>query len=97
MAKKQTSYRTSFPLAATEGFGDDKGKVVTVKSDITKDQAKGFAKLTRLKDPSTGTLYTPKQVKQMAKTKYGLTIGEESVQTAREYYRNQPAPKKNKK
>lgn len=26
MAKKQTSYRTSFPLAATEGFGDDKGK-----------------------------------------------------------------------
>ena len=26
MAKKQTTRRTSFPLAATEGFGDDKGK-----------------------------------------------------------------------
>lgn len=97
MAKKQTSYRTSFPLAATEGFGEDDPKMIKVKSDVTKDQAKGFAKLTRLQDPSTGTLYTPKQVSQMAKTKYGLTIGEESVKTAREYYRNQPAPKKNKK
>jgi hypothetical protein len=44
MAKKQTSYRTSFPLAATEGFGDDKGN--------------GYDYSTRKKGESGETIYS---------------------------------------
>lgn len=85
----------STPLAKT--FGDDDPKMIKVKSDVTKKQASGFAKLTRLQNPNTGTLYSTKDVQKMAKDQYGLDMSEQAVKEARRYYMNQPVPKKYRK